>query len=72
MLERVQSEKIRRVTLHLDNELAKSIKRRANELDVTQSKDISDLVSADLAHEDANVRALAQMGIVGKRIRPDK
>jgi predicted DNA-binding protein len=43
-----------------------SIVRRALELGKTQARYISDLVSADLAHEDANVRALAQMGITGR------
>lgn len=51
MLERVQSEKLRKVTFYLDNELAKAIKRVANDRDITQSKYISDLVSADLGTE---------------------
>ncbi|MHC4891713.1 MAG: hypothetical protein ACYTEO_19870 [Planctomycetota bacterium] len=66
MKERVLSDDKVKVTVEIDGSLAKRMRARANALDKTQARYISDLVSADLAHEDANVRALAQMGITGR------
>jgi len=54
MLERVESENKRQLTLHLAALMCDLVHRRAREQGKTQSKYIADLVSADTRKEKVN------------------